>query len=142
MHFSVAYSLNGEYKMERICRGHQAPFEYTLARIGGKWKLRIIYELGCETTLRYGELKRNIAGITHKMLSTQLKELENDELIARKEYPQIPPKVEYSLSEKGVSLLLIIISELSEVGRKKARSPLMDAERTDDIVLHNPETQL
>jgi DNA-binding HxlR family transcriptional regulator len=55
--------------------------------------------------MRYGELKRDINGITHKMLSKQLKELEKDQLIIRQEYSQIPPKVEYSLTDKGVSLL-------------------------------------
>lgn len=64
--------------------------------------------MACETTLRYGELKRNIPYITHKMLSTQLKELENDGMIVRKEYAQIPPKVEYSLSSKGLSFLPIL----------------------------------
>lgn len=96
--------------METLCRSKQTPFEYTLAKIGGKWKMRIIYELGCEPILRYGELKRNIPYITHKMLSTQLKELENDSIITRKEYPQIPPKVEYALSQKGLSLFPIIDS--------------------------------
>ncbi len=104
--------------MDTLCRSIQAPFEYTLAIIGGKWKMRIIYELGCESTLRYGELKRNISYITHKMLSTQLKELENDGLITRKEYPQIPPKVEYSLSERGLSLFPII-EEMCKWGKKK-----------------------
>lgn len=96
--------------MEVLCRTKQTPFEYTLLKIGGKWKMRIIYELGCESVLRYGELKRNIPYITHKMLSTQLKELEADGIITRKEYPQIPPKVEYSLSPKGLSLFPIIDS--------------------------------
>ena len=94
--------------MDTLCRSKQTPFEYTLPIIGDKWKMIIIYELGYESILRYGELKRNILYITHKMLSTQLKELENNGLINRKEYPQIPPKVEYSLSEKGLSLLPII----------------------------------
>ncbi len=102
--------------MDTLCRKEQAPFEYTLSIIGGKWKMRILYELGCESTLRYGELKRNITYITHKMLSTQLKELENDSLIIRNEYPQIPPKVEYSLSEKGTSLLPII-NQMCQWGR-------------------------
>ncbi len=105
--------------MDTLCRSKKAPFEYTLSIIGGKWKMRIIYELGCKYTLRYGELKRNISYITHKMLSTQLKELENDGLIIRKEYPQIPPKVEYSLSKKGLSLFPII-DEMCKWGRENA----------------------
>ena len=60
--------------------------------------------------LRYGELKRKLVGITHKMLSQQLKELEAEKLLNRKEYQQIPPKVEYSLTEKGQTLLPIINS--------------------------------
>lgn len=83
-------------------------FEYTLSTIEGKWKLRILYELKDEKTLRYGELKRNLAQITHKMLSAQLKELEQDDMIIRKEFPQVPPRVEYSLSRKGVSFLPVL----------------------------------
>ena len=71
-------------------------------------ELRILYELACEKNLRYSELKRKLTPITHKMLSTQLKELEEDGIIIRKEYPQVPPKVEYSLSEKGISFIPII----------------------------------
>ncbi|HEX3029509.1 MAG TPA: helix-turn-helix domain-containing protein [Clostridia bacterium] len=87
------------------------PIEYTLNAIGGKWKLLIIYHLMCngkDTVKRYGELKKSINGITHKMLSKQLKELENEEIVNRKEYPQIPPKVEYSLTSKGAKLLPIL----------------------------------
>ncbi|MFV0497411.1 MAG: winged helix-turn-helix transcriptional regulator [Candidatus Fimivivens sp.] len=84
------------------------PIEYTLDVMGGKWKLLIIYYLMTNKVMRYGELKRNIATITHKMLSTQLKDLECKGIIYRKEYPQVPPKVEYSLSQKGASLLPIL----------------------------------
>jgi len=62
--------------VESICRSKQAPFLKTFSMINGKWKLRILYELACEKILRYSELKRNLTPITHKMLSTQLKELE------------------------------------------------------------------
>ncbi len=58
--------------------------------------------------MRYSELKRTLGNITHKMLSDTLKEMEADDLIVRKEYPQVPPKVEYSLSDKGRSLIPII----------------------------------
>lgn len=84
------------------------PVEYTLKAIGGKWKLLILFYLMTTPVMRYGELKRAISGITHKMLSQQLKELEGNGIVERKEYQQIPPKVEYSLSEKGVSILPII----------------------------------
>jgi DNA-binding HxlR family transcriptional regulator len=86
----------------------QTPFEYTLSIIGGKWKMRILYELVHCHLLRFNELKRNIPSITYKMLSVQLKELENDGVIIRKEYPQIPPKVEYSLSKRGLSLMPVL----------------------------------
>lgn len=82
------------------------PFEYTLSIIAGKWKMKIIYLLICSEVARYGEIKRSITGITHKMLSSQLKEL--DGIINRKEYPQIPPKVEYTLTTKGKSLKQLI----------------------------------
>ena len=83
---------------------HDTPFGYTLSIIGGKWKMIILYWLFEVNTVRYNELKRLIGSISHKMLSSQLKDLEKDGLIIRKEYPQIPPRVEYSLTQKGRSL--------------------------------------
>ncbi len=87
---------------------HTCPIEYTLGIIGGKWKMLILYYLMTDRVKRYGELKRCVTGITHKMLSKQLKELESEGIIERKEYYQIPPKVEYSFTEKGVTLLPIL----------------------------------
>jgi DNA-binding HxlR family transcriptional regulator len=80
------------------------PVDYAFQRIGGKYKGRIIWYLkdGC---VRYGELKRLVEGITPKMLTQTLKELEQDELVIRKVYLQVPPKVEYSLSESGLELV-------------------------------------
>ena len=83
---------------------HDTPFGYTLSIIGGKWKMIILYWLFEVNTVRYNELKRLIGSTSHKMLSSQLKDLEKDGLIIRKEYPQIPPRVEYSLTQKGRSL--------------------------------------
>ena len=84
------------------------PFGYTLSMIGGKWRLVIMYWLvECET-MRFNELKRKIGRITDKTLSSQLKGMEADGLIVRTEYPQIPPKVEYSLTERGRSLIPIL----------------------------------
>ena len=79
--------------------------------IGGKWKIDIIYHLG-EKTLRFGELKKSLVPITQQMLSKQLKELENDDIVKRKVYSVIPPKVEYSLTETGQSLNPVIQSIL------------------------------
>lgn len=84
------------------------PIEYTLSVIGGKWKLMILYHLMTGRVKRYGELKRSIDGVTHKMLSALLKELESAEIIFRNEYCQLPPKVEYSLTPKGVTLLPVL----------------------------------
>lgn len=84
------------------------PIQSVVKIIGGKWKLVIIWHLAGAGVIRYGELKKSIAGITHKMLSQELKELEALGLVHRREYHQIPPKVEYSLAEKGYSLLPIL----------------------------------
>ncbi|QKF72244.1 transcriptional regulator, HxlR family [Aliarcobacter faecis] len=86
----------------------ETPFGYTLSLISGKWKMIILYLLSEHEVIRYNELQRKIGGITYKMLSSQLKELESDELINRKEYPMIPPKVEYSLTNRGKSLIPIL----------------------------------
>lgn len=83
-------------------------FGYTLSLINGKWKLLILYNLGKYHVLRYNELQRILEKITYRTLSSTLKELESDGLVHREEYPQIPPKVEYSLTEKGRSLLPIL----------------------------------
>lgn len=91
--------------MEKIFK---CSIEYTLSFIGGKWKPIILWHLGTEGIHRYSELRKKLGQVTHKMLSQQLKELEYDGLIIRKAYPQIPPKVEYSLSEKGKTLLPIL----------------------------------
>ena len=95
----------------------KCPVTYTLSILGGKWKWLIIYLLFEHNILRYGELKKRLLGITHKMLSQQLKELDAANLINRKEYQQIPPKVEYSLSEQGKTLLPIL-NLMCEWGRK------------------------
>ncbi|MDF5716607.1 MAG: helix-turn-helix domain-containing protein [Rhizonema sp. NSF051] len=81
--------------------------EFTLKVIGGRWKVLIIREL-IEGVKRFGELQRSLNGITQKMLSQQLRELEEDGIIHREVYPQIPPKVEYSLTLLGESLKPIL----------------------------------
>lgn len=87
-----------------------------LSVIEGKWKLIILCHLGIKGTKRFGELIKLIPNITKKMLTTQLRELEEDELVHREVYPVVPPKVEYSLTEQGTSLLPIL-KELEEWGR-------------------------
>lgn len=83
-------------------------FSYTLSLISGKHKMVILYCLMEYETVRFNEMKRYLKKVTDKTLSTNLKELEKDGLIIRKEYPQIPPKVEYSLSERGKSLMEVL----------------------------------
>lgn len=92
-------------------------FAYTLSLINGKYKMTILYTLMEFGVVRFNELKRYISSITYKTLSLALKELERDGLIHREEYPQIPPKVEYSLTERGASLIPILDS-LCEWGDK------------------------
>jgi DNA-binding HxlR family transcriptional regulator len=83
------------------------PAETTLKAISGRWKLLILRELFTGVK-RFGELQRALEGITQKMLTQQLREMEDDGIIHRQVYPQIPPKVEYSLTTLGESLKPII----------------------------------
>ena len=81
---------------------------YTLSLISGKYKMIILYCLMEYQPVRFNELQRYLGKISDKTLSQNLKELEKDELIHREVYPQIPPKVEYSLSERGKSLMKVL----------------------------------
>lgn len=82
--------------------------ELTLSVIGGKWKMLILWHLGKEGTKRFGELRALMPGITQRMLVNQLRELEEDMIVHREVYPVVPPKVEYSLTEQGRSLMPIL----------------------------------
>ena len=79
----------------------------TLAIIGGKWKILILYHL-CAGTQRFNELRRLLPDITQRMLTLQLRELEDDGIVHREVYPQVPPKVEYSLTAFGKTLIPVI----------------------------------
>ena len=83
-------------------------FSYTLSLISGKYKMIILYCLMEFAPVRFNEMRRYINTISDKTLSANLKELERDGLIIRKEYPQIPPKVEYRLSPRGESLMTVL----------------------------------
>lgn len=83
-------------------------FSYTLSLISGKYKMIILFCLMEFKTVRFNELKRYLKTISDKTLSTNLKELEADHLIVRHEYPQVPPKVEYSLTDRGNSLMEVL----------------------------------
>lgn len=86
----------------------QTGFHYTMSLIQGKYKMLILYTLMDFEVVRFNEMKKYIRGISYKTLSSTLKELEADGLVHREEYPQIPPKVEYSLTERGKSLIPIL----------------------------------
>jgi len=92
-------------------------FSYTLSLINGKYKMTILYTLMEFGVVRFNEIKKYIGRISYKTLSTTLKELEADHLVHREEYPQIPPKVEYSLTERGKSLIPLL-DEMCEWGDK------------------------
>ena len=83
-------------------------FSYTLYLINCKYKMTILYTLMRFGVVRFNEMKKYIGEISYKTLSSTLKELEADKLIHREEYPQIPPKVEYSLTDRGRSLIPIL----------------------------------
>ncbi len=114
-----------EYRMEKDdFRLADSPFAYTLSLISGKYKMNILYCLSCFEVVRYNELKRSLEGISFKTLTNALRELENDALIERKEYPQIPPKVEYRLSPRGQSLMPIL-NLMCEWGQKHCKDNIL-----------------
>jgi DNA-binding HxlR family transcriptional regulator len=80
---------------------------FTIAKIGGRWKLSILGLLHDEEILRYSEIKAKLPGISERMLTLQLKELEKEDLILKTTYAEVPPRVEYQLSPKGKSLSAI-----------------------------------
>ncbi|MFY8109090.1 MAG: winged helix-turn-helix transcriptional regulator [Bacteroidia bacterium] len=100
--------INMEGKMifdEKSC-----PVTATMQVLGGKWKAILINAIYHTSPARFGELKRSVKGITQSMLTQQLRELEEDGLISRKIYAEIPPRVEYTLTEFGLTLSPIMIS--------------------------------
>ena len=84
------------------------PVRNVLSRIGDKWSMLVLFTLETNKNQRFKELQRNIPDISQKMLTTTLKMLEGDNLVHREAFPEIPPRVEYSLTDKGQSLLPLI----------------------------------
>ena len=101
-----------EYMTQTNCydRPYGCSVEATLSVIGGRWKAVIIFNLLQNDVLRFGELRKKINGITQRILTNQLRELERDKIIARKVYPEVPPRVEYSLTDYGRTLEPIMIA--------------------------------
>ncbi len=88
----------------------RCPLEYGLEVFGGKWKSRIICVLAEMNTLRYSEIRKQMCNITDAVLAATLKELISNEIVTRKSYDEIPPRVEYSLTSKGKSVVPILQS--------------------------------
>ena len=101
--------MMGKYK-KKLEEDIRCPLEYGLAIFGGKWKSRIICVLNEKGTLRYSALRGEMLNITDAVLAAALKELIADELVERHSYNEIPPRVEYALSEKGRSVIPILQS--------------------------------
>lgn len=87
------------------------PLEYTTNLLGGKWKIKLIWTIYKAKHIRFNQLKRELNGITDLMLTKILKELITEDIINRKQYNEIPPRVEYSLTENGLNL----VNALSEI---------------------------
>lgn len=94
-------------KLEKDIR---CPLEYGLEIFGGKWNSRVICVLAAKKVLRYGELRKEMTDISDAVLAATLKELMKHELVQRKSYDEIPPRVEYNLTEKGESVIPILQS--------------------------------
>lgn len=117
--------LNKEFNCEK---------ELTLAIIGGKWKMLILWHLGREGTKRFGELKSLIPDITPRMLVNQLRELEEDLIVNRKVYPVVPPKVEYSLTKEGESLMPILTA-MYDWGKNYRDTVLVNQEQKAETLI-------
>lgn len=112
----------GAMTTDEIC-----PVLYTMSILGQRWKLPILWHLADEGTLRYNELKRGIPLITNIMLTQSLRELEKSYLIERKSFDSIPPHVEYSLSERGKTLIPIL-RQIHEWGKDQMELVVQNAD--------------
>lgn len=99
------------------CSNYQCEIELTMEVLRGKWKALIIWNLHLHEVLRYNELRRLLPNVTQKMLSQQLRELEDHGIVHRKVYPTVPPMVEYSLTPGGLELIPIM-SAMDAWGKK------------------------
>jgi len=104
---------------------YNCPVEATISQIGGKYKAIILYHLIQDKVLRFSALQRYLPQSTPKMLTQQLRELENDGLIHREVYPVVPPKTEYTLTERGKTLTPII-TEICQWGRTNMAGTFKD----------------
>ena len=121
----------GKVRHPRFDCSPGCPVEATVSLIGGKWKCVILWHLHTEGTLRFSDLRRRIPGVTQRTLTNQLRELEADGLVHREVYPQVPPKVEYSMTEMGRGLGPILMAlkawgeeHIDLFGKPKASAPV------------------
>jgi DNA-binding HxlR family transcriptional regulator len=103
--------------MKREATSSKCPAEATLSVIGGRWKVPILWHLSAGTR-RFFQLRDSLDGVTPKMLTQQLRELERDGVVARRVYAEVPPKVEYSLTDRGRSLRPVI-DAMCQWGKKR-----------------------
>lgn len=112
----------------------RCPLEYGLDIFGGKWKSRVICVLSDKKVLRYSELRRELTNITDAVLASTLKELISDNIVERKQYNEIPPRVEYQLTEKGASVVPILQTICKWSGafhKKDTENTLLQCQRCD-----------
>jgi DNA-binding HxlR family transcriptional regulator len=115
---------------KNMCYINDCPVTFAIRMIGGKWHLPVLWLLGKNPVVRYNELKRSLVGITNMMLSQTLKDLEGYSLICRKQYPEIPPRVEYSLAQAGLALMPAI-EELAKWGEEQMVARSAEASQTE-----------
>lgn len=104
--------MSKKEKHEALCEdlaGESCGLKKVINIIGGKWKIMILCVIDREETVRYGELRRSVYGITNTMLANSLKEMEEDGLVERRQYEEMPVRVEYSLTDKAKSIVPILL---------------------------------
>ncbi|OEH91967.1 winged helix-turn-helix transcriptional regulator [Bacillus solimangrovi] len=111
-------TLRKEIKERLLNHDYHCEKELTLSIVSGKWKVVILWHLGVEGAHRFSELQRLFPKISHKVLTNQLRELIEDGIVQREVFPETPPKVEYSMTESGMTLLPIV-EMMYEWGKKR-----------------------
>ncbi len=114
--------INGDYNCEK---------ELTLSVLSGKWKVVILWHLGVEGPHRFSDLQRLFPKLSHKVLTNQLRELMEDGIVHREVYPEVPPKVEYSMTELGMTILPIV-EMMYDWGKKRVQSIRDEMQRSSE----------
>ncbi|KZE67376.1 helix-turn-helix transcriptional regulator [Paenibacillus polymyxa] len=114
--------INGDYNCEK---------ELTLSVLSGKWKVVILWHLGVEGPHRFSDLQRLFPKLSHKVLTNQLRELMEDGIVHREVYPEVPPKVEYSMTELGMTILPIV-EMMYDWGKKRVQSIREEMQRSSE----------